>query len=138
MATNKQPFFFNSISGTEVEINNSDGTALQAVFTAGTDGGAVTNLTATTTDTSDVIAVISRTVGAQTNVIGEVIVKAGSGTDGATPTTNLLDVTALNGVLLNDGSLPLGVSGVLSVNAKSAVTAATVLSISAIGGSYSV
>ena len=137
MATNKQPIFLNTVISKNVEIDNADGTALQTIFTAGTDGGSITNLSATTTDTADVLAVISVNDGAQTNIVGEVNVPAGSGTDGASPTVNLLDSLALPGVLQNDGSLIVGANAVVSVSAKVAVTATKVLSVSSAGGSYS-
>jgi hypothetical protein len=138
MATNKQPIFLNAVISSNNEIVNADGTSTSVVYTAGSDGGSITNLTATTDDTVDVIVVLSSNDGAQINVLGEVTVTAGAGTDGATPAVNLLDATAMPGVFQNDGSYVLGASETLLVNAKSAVTAAKVLSISAKGGSYSV
>jgi hypothetical protein len=137
MATNKQPIFLNSVVSSNVEILNADGTGTKTIYTAGTDGGGITNLTATTTDTSDVIVVLSSNDGAQINVLGEVTVAAGAGTDGATAAVNLLDAVAMPGVFQNDGSYIMGSSETLLVNAKSAVTAAKALSISAKGGSYS-
>jgi len=138
MATNKDPIFLNSVLSTNVEIDNADATTAQTIFTASTDGGAVTNLTATTTDTTAVIVVLRINDGVTTNVIGEVTVPIGAGTDGATPAKNLLDGDAMPGVLQNDGSIVIGANSVLTVAAKVAVTAATVLSVSSVGGSYSV
>ena len=137
MATNKEPIFLNTAITKNVEIDSAASTATFAVFTAGSDGGIVTNLSATTTDTSAVICVLTMNDGAQTNVIGEVSVAAGSGTDGSSPTVNILDVNALKGLLQADGSLIVGANAVLSVNAKSAVTAAKTLNVSMSGGSYS-
>ena len=138
MATNKQPIFLNSVISKAVEIDNATGTSANLILSGGTDGGVVTNLMATTTDTSDVVVVISKSDGLQTNVIGEVAVAAGSGTDGASPSVNLLDATALAGALQNDGSIVVGASGSLSVSAKSAVTATKLLSVTADGGLYGV
>ena len=137
MATNKEPVFANALTSNCTEIDNAAGTALQTLFTAGADGLAVMKLTATTTDTAAVIVVLSVNDGTTENVIGEVTVPAGSGTDGSTPAKNLLDATALPGVFLADGSLPLGGNAILKANAKSAVTAATTLNITGFGGSFS-
>ena len=137
MATNKKPIFLNTAITKNVEIDNAAGTAASAVFTAGSDGGIVTNLSATTTDTSAVICVLTLNDGAQTNVIGEVSVAAGSGTDGSSPTVNILDASALKGLLQTDGSLIVGANAVLSVGAKSAVTSTKTLNVSMSGGSYS-
>lgn len=137
MATNKDPIFLNTVATANVSIANADGTTDQDIFTAGADGGAVTNLSATTTDTSAVIAVLKVNDGSTDIVIGEVSVPAGSGTDGSSPTVNLLSATALPGVLQADGSLALGANAILSVAAKSAVTAAKTFDVMAVGGSYS-
>jgi hypothetical protein len=137
MATNKRPIFINTVVSTVIEIDNADGTAVQTVLAGGTDGSGVTNLTATTTDTSAVIAVLTMTDGSTTNVLGEVNVPAGSGTDGASPAVNLLEALDIPGAFQADGSILVGANATLQVNAKSAVTAAKVLSVTAAGGSYS-
>ena len=138
MATNKNPIFLNSVFSKNVEIDNAQGTTSEIVFTAGADGGAITNLSATTTDTAAVIVVLTMNDGTQVNVIGEVTVPAGSGTDGTAATKNLLDSTVLAGVLQTDGSLVIGANAALSVAAKAAVTATKILSVASAGGSYSV
>lgn len=138
MATNKDPIFLNSVSTVNQSIATADGTSAKTLATAGADGAAVMRVSAVTTDTSDVIAVLKVNDGAVTVVIGEVIVPAGAGTDGATPAKNLLDPAAMPGVFQEDGSLVLGPSAILTVNAKVAVTAAKTLDVTAQGGSYSV
>jgi hypothetical protein len=137
MATNKRPIFIGSTLSSNVEIDPADTTTPQTIFTAGADGGAAINLTATTTDTSAVIVVIRVNDGTTTNVIGEVTVPAGAGTDGSTPAKNLLDIAAMPGVFQADGSLGIGPNSILTVAAKATITAAKVLSISMYGGSYS-
>ncbi len=138
MTTNKDPIFLNKVVTSNVSIANSDGTDLQTMLTAGTDGGAVTRLSATTTDTRAVIEVLTLNDGTTAIVIGEVTVPAGAGTDGATAAKNLLDSTSMPGVLQADGSLVLGPAAVLSVSAKSAVTATKTLDVTALGGQYDV
>lgn len=138
MTTNKDPIFLNSVVTSNNSIANGDGTALQEVLTAGADGGAVTLMSATTTDTSDVTAVLTLNDGTTAVIIGEVTVPAGAGTDGATPAKNLLDNVAMPGALQADGSLVMGPTAVLSVSAKVAVTAAKTLDVAAAGGQYAV
>ena len=136
MATNKDPFFLNTIIQTNGEIDNAQGTTTEVIFTPGADGGAVTNLVATTTDTSSVTLVISVNDGSSTNVVGEVTIPAGSGTDCTSLPVNVLTNVGMTGNNQNDGSMLLGPSSTLVINAKSAVTAAKVLSITATGGSF--
>lgn len=138
MTTNKDPIFLNSVETSNNSIANSDGTDLQTVLTAGADGAAVTLMSATTTDTSAVIVVLTLSDGTTSIVIGEVTVPIGAGTDGSTPAKNLLDPLAMPGALQADGSLVMGPSAVLSVSAKSAVTAAKTLDVTALGGQYAV
>lgn len=138
MATNKNPIFLNSVSQDSSQIDNAAGTTPVTVFTAGGDGGAITNIIATTTDTSAVTLVVSVDDGTTTNVIGEILVPAGSGTDGSSVSVNVLDPIKLAGALQADGSLLMGPTASLDIGAKSAVTAATIVSIVTIGGSYSV
>ena len=138
MATNKEPIFLNVPSTVNQSIANSDTTTAKVMATAGADGGAVMTMSATTTDTSDVIAVLNINDGSVTIVVGEVTVPAGAGTDGSTPAKNLLDTLAMPGLFQNDGSLILGPAAILSVGAKATVTSAKTLDISAQGGSYSV
>ena len=137
MATNKNPIFLNSVSSKCAEIDNAQGTTPEVIFTAGSDGGAIMNLTATSTDTVDATVVLTIDDGTQVNVIGEVSVPFGSGTNDVAVTVNLLDSTALPGVLQNDGSLVVGASATLSVAVKSTVSATKVVSITCVGGSYS-
>jgi hypothetical protein len=138
MATNKEPIFLNVPSTVNQSIANADTTTAKVMATAGADGGAVMRMSATTTDTSDVIAVLTIDDGSVTIVLGEVTVPAGAGTDGSTPAVNLLSTLAMPGAFQNDGSLILGPAAVLSVGAKATVTSTKTLDISAQGGDYSV
>jgi len=134
MTTNKSPIFLNSVIVGKASIANADGTTPKTLLTATADGGAVIRMSATTDDTSPVIAVIK--IG--TTIVGEVTVPIGAGTDGSTPAKNLLDNLAMPGLFQADGSLVLGPSDILTVNAKAAVTAAKTLNIVAQGGQYAV
>lgn len=138
MSTNKNPIFLASVASSNIQLDAADTTVAKTIFTAGADGGAITNLSATTDDTTAITVVVSSNDGAQTNVLGEVIVLPGAGTDGSTPAKNILDAVAFPGVLQADGSLVVGANTVITVAAKVTITAAKVLSLSAVGGSYSV
>ena len=135
MATNTDPIFLKTIATPAIQFTSADTTALKTVLTAGADGGAITQLTATSSDSAIVTAVLSLTSGGVTNIIGEVIVAIGAGTDGSTPAVNLLDLDQIT-LLQTDGSILLGPSAILSVNCRIAMTTGT-LGVTAIGGSYS-
>lgn len=137
MATNKSPIFQNTITMKNDTIVNADGTNAMTMFTAGSDGGVVNRLTAASDDTSAVIAVIKISDGSDNVIAGEVTIPIGAGTDGSTPAVNLLSSSAMPGLFQDDGSLVLGPSCILTVNAKSAVTAAKTVYLSCQGGSYS-
>jgi len=136
MSTNKDPIFLETTFTKCVQILPADTTDKKIIYTAGADGGAVTQLSASTDDTSQVIAEISVSDGTTEVKLGEVVIPAGSGTDGSSPSKNLLDVAAMPGSLQADGSLLLGPAAVLSVNAKATITAAKVFDIVGHGGSY--
>jgi len=136
MVTNTNPIFLKTVLTPTLQFIDSDGTATKQVIIAGGDGGAVTQLSATSTDTSDVIMVVSLNDSVNTNVIGEVNVPLGSGTDGTNPAVNLLDSAAIT-LLQADGSVLLGPGASLVVNPKTAVTATFQIDVTAMGGSYS-
>ena len=136
MATNKEPIFLNAPLHGFAVIDNAQGTTAEDLFTVGADGGAITNIVATSTDSSAVTIVLSISVGTNTNVIGEVTIPAGSGTNGTANPVNVLTNVGLTGINQNDGSMVLGDGGRLVVNAKAAVTAATQINITATGANY--
>lgn len=134
--SNRFPIFQSKPKMTAVEIDNADGTALQSLFTAGaTNGALIDNIAVTTDDTSDVTIVVTVYDGSADFTVGEVVIPAGSGTDGSNPAVNLLDADALPFLQAN-GGLPLGPSDILKVNAKAAVTATKVVHLVAFGGDY--
>ena len=137
MSTNKDPIFLNSVSSLNKSIAVADTTNPFVMFTADSDGGAVTKLSATTTDTTAVVVVLTMSDGTTSVQVGEVTVPAGAGTDGVTAAKDLLDSLAMPGLLQSDGSLILGPTATLSVNAKATLSTG-VLNVAAQGGSYSV
>ena len=133
---NINPQFLNTPPLTPtVQFTSADTTALKAIVTAdATKGGAVTQLNATSSDSAAITAQLSVTFGGVTNIIGEVIVGVGAGTDGSTPAVNLLDTDQIK-LFQNDGSLLLGAGAVLSVNCKITMTTGT-FAVTAAGGNY--
>lgn len=136
MTTNKAPIFLNTVESANVSLANADGTTQKSALVAGADGAAVTNLSATSTDSADKTVVIKIDDGSTSVVVGEVVVPDGSGTNGTDPAVNLLSASALAGLLQADGSLLLGAGCTLTVGAKVAVTAAKVVDIHVQGGQY--
>ena len=137
MARNTSPIFLNLIVSKTETIVPADTTSTKTLITAGSDGAAVTNLTAVSDDTAAVTVVMAIDDGVLSVPVGEVVVPIGAGTDGSTPAKNLLDTTALPGLLQADGSLLLGPAAKLIINAKATLTAAKTLSVALAGGSYS-
>lgn len=135
MVANVDPIFLKDTDNPLVAINNASGTTVQQIFTATADGGAVTELTAVSDDTSIVIITIGINDGSTSFPIGEVSIPAGAGTDGTTPAKNLLDATVIP-ILDADGSIILQAAYVLEVNAKVAVTATKTVNIAGVAGNY--
>lgn len=137
MATNKTPIFLNTIVGKSTIFNNAAGSTPAIVFSAGADGGSITNIVATSTDTSARILVLTMDDGVTTVQLGEVSVPIGAGTNGSTPAVNVRDLDQLKGLFQNDGSILVGAGCTLRINIKTAVTAAKEVHVYTAGGSYS-
>lgn len=133
---NQEPIFQTKPKTVCTVMNNASGTALQTLYTAGaTDGSLLDNVAVTSDDTSAVILVVTVNDGSTDCKVGEVTIPIGAGTDGTTPAVNLFNTTALP-FLQTGGGLPLGVSGVLKVNAKSSITSTKIVNLVAFGGDY--
>lgn len=135
MATNKQAPFQDVISTSGIIFDSTDTTTKKILVTAGTDGTLIDNISATSDDTVDIIAVLTLNDATTDFQIGEVTIPAGSGTDGTLPSVNLLDSTKLP-FLQARGGLPLETLWTLKINAKVTMTAAKTLAIVAYGGDY--
>jgi len=131
----KDAIFLNSTKNPLERITDADTTVVQQIFTAGADGGAVTELTATSTDTVARIIVIGINNGTSSFIIGEVTVPAGAGTDGSTAPKTLLDPVVLP-IIDADNSLVLQKTFILEVNAKVTLTAGKVIDIAGVAGDY--
>lgn len=136
MATNKNPFFLNSVNSTPVSFAFSDGTGEKTIFTpAGADGGNVMQINVSSTDTSAVVMQVNVNDGATSRLLGSVSVPTLAGTDGVVPSVNLLNSDFITG-LQADGSLPVKNGHTVTVNPVSAVTATFTVDVIPIGGDY--
>jgi len=135
MSTNKDPIFFNSVFSDNTTFTSADTTVAKTIATVTADGGGVTNLSASSSDSAAITVVLTLNDGSTVAQLGEVIVPIGAGTNGTTPAKNLLDAVAMPGIFQNDGSLAMGPSAILQVAAKVTMTTGT-LGISATGGNY--
>lgn len=134
-STNKSPIFPVDTANPAVLIAVATGTTVQQIFTASTDGGVVTELSATNADTSNAAIIqISLNDGVSSFLVGEISVPANSGTDGGTTTSHNLFDAALLPILDADGAFILEASHTLEVNAKVAVLAD--VTIVGVGGNY--
>lgn len=135
MVANVDPIFLKDTKNPLVKIVNADGTTPKQIITFGPDGGAITQLSATSTDTVSVTLVLGINDGVTSFVIGEVIVAAGSGTNGTTSAVDLLQATKIP-LVDSDGSIVLQGNYIFEVNAKAAVTAAKTVTVSGVAGNY--
>ena len=135
MVANVDPIFLQVTKNPLKSIVNAEGTTVQQIFTAGADGGAITQLTATSDDTSAVTVVLGINNGLASFVIGEVVVAAGAGTNGSTKAVDLLQAERIP-LVDADGSIVMQANYILEVSAKSTVTAAKTLTVSGVGGDY--
>lgn len=135
MAGNKQPIFQLAPKTTTMDLDNSDGIALEDLYIAGTNGSLIDNISVISTDTAEVVLVLTINDGTDDFQIGAVAIPTLSGTNGSSPSVNLLDSTLLP-FLQSGGGLPLAPNMTLKINATSAVTALKVVNIVAYGGDY--
>lgn len=122
-----------------VQIVSADGTNQKTVRAAGANGTKVTSLMAASDDSAQRLLQISVLRGGTNYVLGTVPVPANAGTDGAVPTANLLDITKLVGLAVdNDGQpyLFLESGDTLQVKATTAVTAAKTIHVHSDQGDF--
>lgn len=141
MAVNTEPIFvgspLNNTANTQFAdtIVPADTTDVMDIVNGATDGTLVQDLIATTDDTSDVEVLIYLYDGGVSRQIGQVNVPAGSGTAVATASVSLLNVTNIPSLnKRDDGALLLASGQKLQVSASATITAAKVLTVTALGG----
>ena len=135
MAT--RPIFPDSIRSESIEMDNSDGTTLLDLFSAGTSGSRVDKIAITSDDTAVVNLDLYHHNGTSAFQIGSISVAAGAGTDSTTPVyaVSFLNQTALPW-LGDDLAFHLESGTKLQIAAQSAITAAKVVHVTVFGGDY--
>ncbi len=118
------PIFFGTIQNPAVAIANADGTGYKTVKAGGASGSKLESLNAANDDPG--VATVLRlamTIAAVDYVLGEVTVPAGAGTDGSTPSVDLLNAACIQS-LRSDGVnayLYIASGSTLKVKAKVAI-----------------
>lgn len=134
MAGNKQPIFQVAPKTTSIDIQNADGVVLKDLFTGGTNGSLIDNISVTNTDSGNAVdLVLTINDGVDDRQVGILEIPLSAGITTAAPAVNLLDAEAMP-FFQSGGGLPLGPGAILKINASSAVSG--VISIVAYGGDY--
>ena len=130
-----RPIYPGTIKNAGLDIENGDGTSLQTLLTAGTDGARINMISAVSDDTAEMIVDLYINDGVTDFLIGSVTVPTLSGTDGSTPSVSLLNSTSLP-YLGDDLSLFLEGGNILKAAVQTAVTATKKVSLMAVYGDY--
>lgn len=122
-----------------IRIQNADGTAFKSLAVAPPAAGTrVKSLHATSDDTAGQVIQIAVTIGGVDYILGEVSVAAGSGTDSASNSVNLINATKMPAIQ-TDGIarwLDLATGSDLKFKSKVAVTAGKTIYIFAEVGDF--
>jgi hypothetical protein len=101
----------------------ADTTTKKTLVTAGTNGSKIAALIVTSTDTAARILQLWLTRSAVSYLIGSVEITIASGSDGTTPSVNLLNTTAIPGLPIDsDGQPYLFIAGADTLQASVTVT----------------
>ena len=130
-----RPIYPGTIKNAALDVENADGTTVQDLLTAGTNGARVNFISVVSDDTSDVVLDIIYNDGTTDYIIGAITIPAGSGTDGTTPSVSVLNSTDLP-FLGEDLAYFLEGSDKIRIAAQAAVTSAKKVSLVASYGDY--
>lgn len=120
------PAFASAPRAGVVQIANADASNLKDVLSAGSAGTKVSALMAASDDTSARVVQISILRSATNYILGSVSVPAASGTDGSTPSVDLLKSALLPGLPVdNDGQHFILLENGDKLQAKSLTTVTT-------------
>jgi hypothetical protein len=139
MATSPIPVLVQAPKIGLVQIANADASTQKVVVTAGANGTKVVSLTAASSDTAARVLQISVGRGGTNYIIGSVSVPAGAGTNGTSPSVNLLASTLLPGLPVDNDGQPyvfLQTGDVLQVSSTTTVTSNTLVHLSAIEADF--
>lgn len=139
MAVSYQPIFVQTPKIGVATFANADGTTKKTIATGGTDGSKVTGITATSTDSVARVVQLWLTRSAVSYALTAASLAVTSGTDGTTPTTDLMSTTLWPGLSI-DGSgqafLLLQSGDTLQASMAVAVTAAKAVDVAAVYADY--
>jgi hypothetical protein len=131
MAMTHQPVFPQTPNTAALDIENGDGTTVQTLLTAGSNGAKVASVSAISDDTADK----TLTLYVNDALLGEVLVLDGSGTNGTDKAVSVLNATDLPW-LPDDLAITLKAGDILKIGVKVAVTAAKKIQLCAFYGDY--
>ena len=135
MAANTEPIFGLTPNLKEDTITSADTTTAQVIWTAGSNGGKLLAIAATSDDTAAINAKIYINDGVVSYLVGTVNIPIASGTDGAVNSVNLLSPTALPWLdALGELALPSGYE--VEVGCLATMTAGKTLTLVGIGVDY--
>lgn len=135
MVANTSPIFIDTPNNAEVTFVNADGTTAKDLMSAGTDGTKVLAINVTSDDTSTVEMEVYLHDGTTAYLLGTVDVVTLSGTDGATPSVNIMDPSLIAGLDAN-GELFMASGYKIQVAPKAAVTSAKTVTVVGFAGDY--
>jgi hypothetical protein len=133
------PIFVGTPKVGVVQILPADTTTAKTLVTAGSSGTKVVSLTATSTDSTARVITVSLVRSATAYVLTTVTVPITAGTDGTTPSVNLLNTSIFPGLPVdNDGQpyLFLQSGDTLTVASTVTVTAAKAISFTSVVGDF--
>jgi len=131
------PSFVSAPKTPAVQIVNADGTNYKTLMTAGASGSRVDLGSIVNSDAANsYVLKVAIKIGSTDYPLGEVLVPAGAGSNGSTKAVSLLNTTDLPQFYNSDGVLFLQASAELRVGAKTTVSGANTLTVTAQGGDY--
>ena len=139
MSVTPTPVFPQTIKNGVVQIQNSDASNLKTIYTAGTNGSAVENLTVSSTDTASRDLQLSFLVGGTTYILGTLSIPANSGFTNAVPSVAILFSTQFPHMSVDaNGNCYLYLASGTTLQAKTltTVTTAKIISIICQAGDY--
>lgn len=135
MAANVTPIFPSVVNNGRVTIVNADGTTAKSLYSAGANGSRVDQIVCTSDDTGAQTVQLIINDGTNDNVVGEIAIPAGAGTNGSTKAVKVINSTDLPW-LSDSGSIFIKTGYSIKVKSKAAVTAAKTLTFVAFAGDY--
>lgn len=135
MAANVTPIFPVAVNNGSVTIVNADGTTAKTLFSAGANGSRIDQIVCTSDDSASETIQLIINDGSNNNIVGEISIPAGAGTNGSTKGVKVINSTDLPW-LPDSGSIFIKTGYSIKVKSKAAVTAAKTLTFVLFAGDY--